>query len=117
MLPRHIGTSAEQVVVRYLLDHGVRVLETNLRLGYLEIDIVAREGRVIAVVEVRARGAGAYTSPFGSVDGLKRRRLRHAGERLWNRRFRRDHRVDRLRFDVAAVHLDTGEVEYVRAAF
>jgi Holliday junction resolvase-like predicted endonuclease len=89
-------------------------------VGKLELDIVARAGRVIAVVEVRARGAGAWTSGFGSIDGRKRRLIRRAGERLWQRHYKHDESVDRLRFDAASVEFDsdgTERVTYVIAAF
>lgn len=80
---------------------------------------MARRGPVIAVVEVRTRGASAWTTPFGSVDKKKQLRLRRAGERLWQRRYKHDASVERLRFDVASVRLDTEppSVEYAIAAF
>jgi Holliday junction resolvase-like predicted endonuclease len=80
---------------------------------------VARRETVIAVVEVRARGPGALTTGIGSVNGRKRERIRRAGERLWQRRYRHDRSVERLRFDIASVRLDLTppSVEYVIAAF
>jgi Holliday junction resolvase-like predicted endonuclease len=52
-----------------------------LRVNRYEIDIVARSGALVVIVEVRNRGAGAWTTAFGSMDGAKRR-IRFAGERL-----------------------------------
>ena len=106
-------------MVAWLERNGYSIVATNLRLGYLELDIVARQGPVIVVVEVRARGAGAWTSPFGSITPLKRARLRRAAERLWQRRYRNDPSVERLRFDVASVRFVGGEpeIEYAVAAF
>jgi putative endonuclease len=117
---RHaLGARAEALVADYLVSHGYEIVAQNLRIGALEIDIVARQGPVVAVVEVRTRGPGALTSAFGSVDGMKRERLRRAGERLWQRRYRHDRSVERLRFDVASVRLDVDPptLEYVVAAF
>jgi putative endonuclease len=97
---------------------GVEVLDRNVRVGRLEIDLVAREGRVVALVEVRTRGAGSWQRPLDSIDAKKRARLVAAGERLWRERFREDPRVDRLRFDAATVTFDddgAASVEYVRA--
>ena len=96
------------------------ILDRNLRVGAAELDIVACEGRAVVVVEVRMRGAGAFTGPLGSVDAAKRERLRRAGERLWQTRYAADAGVDTLRFDVIAV-TSTPErplaIEWVRAAF
>ncbi|MCA9628681.1 MAG: YraN family protein, partial [Myxococcales bacterium] len=92
---------------------------TNLHVGRLEIDVVARRLGLIVVVEVRTRGETAWTRGLGSVDWKKRERIRRAGQRLWNRRYRMDSSAERLRFDVASVVFDdTGaHVEYVPAAF
>jgi putative endonuclease len=92
---------------------------TNLRVGRLEIDVVAREGTVILVVEVRARGPGAWTRGFGSLDTPKRARIRRAAERLWQRRYRHDPSVERMRIDAASVTFTARgvRVEYVKAAF
>lgn len=107
-------------MVDYLVAQGWAIVATNLRIGQLELDIVAREGPVIAVIEVRSRGETAWTTGFGSLDPAKRLRIRRAGERLWNRRYRADDSVERLRFDAASVTFaEDGRaiVEYVRAAF
>ncbi len=117
---RRRGARAEQAVVAHLAAAGLEILGTNLRVGRLEIDVVAREGSVVAVVEVRTRGPGARVRALDSIDARKRRLVRTAGEGLWRTRFRHDERVDRMRFDVAAVDLlPSGEtrVEIVKAAF
>lgn len=91
----------------------------NLRLQYLELDVVARRDELIVVVEVRSRGEGAWTSAFGSIDSRKRQRVRRAGQRLWQRRYQRDSSVKHLRFDAASVTFaaDGPLIEYVAAAF
>lgn len=106
-------------MVAHLERAGFAIVATNLRIGKLELDVVAREARVIVVVEVRARGATSWTSGFGSLDTKKRLRVRRAAERLWRARYRNDASVDRLRIDAASVTFvdDEPVVEYVRAAF
>jgi putative endonuclease len=74
-----------------------------VRVGRLELDVVAREADTVVVVEVRTRGATAWQTGMASVVGMKSRRVRAAGERLWRQRFQRDLRVNRMRFDVAVV--------------
>lgn len=111
------GRRAESAVVAWLSRHGYDILDRNLRVGRNEIDVVARSGAIIVVVEVRHRGVGAWQGPFESIDAAKRERLRTAATRLWNERFESDPSVERLRFDVAAVDFGpTGEpvVEYVQ---
>ena len=114
-----LGQRAEQAVAEYLEDAGFSIVARNLRLGYLELDIVARRRELIVVVEVRTRGAGAWTTAFESLGRTKRERIRRAGQRLWRTRYQRDPSVERLRFDAASVRFQDGnaEVEYVIAAF
>jgi putative endonuclease len=105
--------------VQWLVERGFALVATNLRVGHYEIDIVARSGSLVVVVEVRTRGAGAWTTGFGSLDAGKRRRIRLAGERLWQRRYLHDPSAERLRYDAASVTFVDGvpQVEYVPAAF
>jgi len=95
------------------------VLAANLRVNYLEVDLLVQDGRTLALVEVRTRSQGSWTSALGSIDGWKRTRLRRAGERLWRRHYQYRSEFDHVRFDVAAVTWNNGspQIEYVRAAF
>lgn len=106
-------------MARHLEAAGFRILGRNLRFGRLEIDIVARRAELVLVVEVRTRGAGAWTSGLGSMSRTKRARIRRAGQRLWRDHFKGDPSVERLRFDAASVHFDgdRADVDYVVAAF
>jgi putative endonuclease len=117
--PTRRGREAEDLIAKWLPSQGMCIVARNLRLGYLELDIVAREDKVIVVVEVRRRDAGSWTSGLSSINETKRMRIRRAGKRLWDRRYRHDASAERMRFDVASVSF-SGEVptiEYVRGAF
>jgi Holliday junction resolvase-like predicted endonuclease len=90
----------------------------NVRLGALELDIVARKGGLAVIVEVRSRGPGAYQSALASVSATKRRHLLRAAERLWRETLGADATLHRFRIDVAAVTTEGRKtrVEYVRGA-
>ncbi len=114
------GALAERIAASHVADLGMTVLERNLRVGHLEIDILAQEGRSIVVVEVRCRGGGSWLRALDTVGQVKRNRLRRAAAILWARHWRKLSGIERVRFDVAAVELDgldAPNVEYVRAAF
>lgn len=51
------GRRAEGLALFWLRLKGYRILERNLRLPVGEIDIVARRGRTLAFIEVKARPA------------------------------------------------------------
>jgi putative endonuclease len=104
-------------VARDLAARGWEVLATNVRVGRLELDVVAREGDTVVVVEVRTRGPTAWQTGLESIARSKARRVRAAGEKLWKQRFQRDVTVNRMRFDVAIVTFaPQGEaiIEYAR---
>ena len=115
-----VGSAAECAVVEYITNLGWQILDRNARVGHYEIDIIARDGPILVIIEVRYRGDRSLTSGFGSLSATKRLRVRRAGERLWHSRFRHDSRIERMRFDAASVHFGaegTAVVEYALAAF
>ncbi len=96
------------------------MLARNTRVGRLEIDLIARDGPVIVVVEVRTRGEGSWQRALDSIDARKRARIRRAGEQLWRERFASESGLERMRFDAASVTFLPGGgivVEHVKAAF
>ena len=103
-----LGARGERIAARALRRAGYRVVARNYRPGRsradAELDIVAWEGRTLAVVEVKTR-RGGLGSPGERVDARKRLRLRRAAVRMWRResRRRRIPRGSRLRMDVVEV--------------
>ena len=88
-----------------------------MRLGALEIDLVAQQGDLVALVEVRFRGPRAFETPFGSVTAKKKETLLRAAER-WAKAHQGES-WSRLRIDVAAVRFGrTGAptIEYAAGA-
>lgn len=94
----------------------MEILDRNWRAGRRELDLVARDGDVIAFVEVKTRGPGPQ-APLEAIGWAKRRDLRRAAE-AW---IHRHPGVGReFRFDAVGVRLLPGappEVEHVPAAF
>jgi putative endonuclease len=98
-----LGRRAEQAVADCLFAEGFELVGRNLRLGPLELDVVARRGPLLVVAEVRTRGPGSLVGPFESVTRTKRACVLAAVERLWRERRRELADIERVRIDVAAV--------------
>ena len=115
-----LGVRAEQAVADHLTASGLEILARNVRVGRLEIDMVVRDGPVIAVVEVRTRGPGSWQRGLDSIDAKKRARVRQAGARLWRDRFAKAGGVERMRFDAVSVTFEpdgAARIEHIKAAF
>ncbi len=54
-MTKHLGKISENLVAQYLVKQGFSILEQNYKKFFGEIDIIARQGSVIAFVEVKAR--------------------------------------------------------------
>ena len=72
---RGLGVTGERLAAEALEQEGLEIVARNWRCELGEIDIVAREGDVLAVIEVKTRrGRGAGT-PEQGVDERKQRKL------------------------------------------
>jgi putative endonuclease len=77
------GRGAETIACWYLRLHGWRILARRARVPGGEVDIVAKRGRTLAFVEVKAR-ADADSAGF-ALDEWRLRRVAIAAERLMPR--------------------------------
>jgi putative endonuclease len=99
---RRRGGFAEDIARAWLEWCGLELLDRNRRAGSGEIDLVAREGRCLVFVEVRARRRGSWVGAAHSLGPDKRRRLRDCARVLAREEgFRWAGR--RIRFDVVAL--------------
>ena len=114
------GREAEEAAAEKLRANGFRILWQNLRIGALELDLVAKKGDLVVVVEVRARGPGSFEKPLASISRTKRRTLLRGVRALWKGRIAKMPEVKRIRIDVAAVTRaedGTLSIEWIAGAF
>lgn len=71
-----IGRAGEALARTYLEFIGFEILGCNLRLGGGEIDILARDGDALVVVEVKTRRSTAFGRPEEQITAAKLRTLR-----------------------------------------
>ncbi|GAA3376220.1 YraN family protein [Streptomyces sannanensis] len=76
-----LGRYGEDLAARRLAGAGMTVLARNWRCRAGEIDIVARDGDVLVVCEVKTRRAGPFQHPMAGVTPAKAERLRGLAER------------------------------------
>jgi putative endonuclease len=111
------GREAEEWVCAYLRERGMEIVKRNFRARGGEIDLIAREGDVLAFVEVRFRTEDGHGLPEESVGSAKRKRIT-AAARAYLSTISPDSWRE-ARFDVAALDGSGAApaIRYYRAAF
>ena len=101
------GLAGEELARGYLERRGYDILEMNLRSRYGEIDIIARQGSVIAFIEVKTRLGDRHGEPFEAVGARKQGQLRRMAQ-MWLAARSGDPslRECEFRFDVISVKMD-----------
>ncbi len=115
--PRQLlGALGERIAERWLRARGWTVLARRFRSGHRDLDLVVRQGRQVAFVEVKARRDRRFGDPAGAVGWRKRRELTRSAQ-VWIDRCGRP--GDAYRFDVVAVLVgrDGARVRHVEDAF
>ncbi len=95
-----LGRYGEELAASYLTRAGLAIVARNWRCPEGEIDILAREGNVLVVCEVKTRSSGAYGLPQEAVTATKAARLRRLAT-WWLAQRRID--AAEIRFDVIGI--------------
>lgn len=113
---QRFGKKAEDLAARHLKRHGYKLITRNYRTKVGEIDIIAREGRTLVFIEVKARRSSRYGSPKAAVTARKQHQIAKAA--LWYLKETGQMQA-KARFDVVAVNRQDREatIEIVRNAF
>lgn len=98
-----LGRTGEDLAAAHLARLGYAILARNVRVGHGEIDVLARHGGELVLVEVRLRRGGAPAAA-ASLDRRKRARLRATALAYLIRQYG-DHPPP-WRVDVVAIDLD-----------
>jgi putative endonuclease len=77
-----IGRAAEAAAARMLERAGYRILQHNFRARGGELDVVAMDGKALAIVEVRYRASDQFGGGAASITVGKRRRIVSAARAL-----------------------------------
>ena len=117
------GRLAEDLIAARLLAAGWEIVARNSRTRHGELDIVARDGRTLVFVEVKAGRQGSAFGPERPVLAVgprKQQRIRRLAA-AWMAAHRDGPRYDRIRFDAVGVTLDHSDravdIEHIRNAF
>ena len=98
-----LARRGEALVAALLEERGFTICGRNVRVGRLELDVIARRGSLLVVCEVRSRKRARPVFPSETIGKQKLSRIRRA-----TARWLRDQTIGRVqaRIDAAAVVFD-----------
>ena len=109
------GQKGEELAAAFLRNQGYRIEAMNWRSGKDELDIVARDGPFLVVVEVKTRKSNFFGEPELFVTRTKQRNI----IRCANEYIRRTHFMGETRFDIVSVILTPNDhqITHIKDAF
>ncbi len=113
MNKRQTGTAWEQKAARYLVEQGMRIVESNFRCRQGEIDLIGYHRGYLVFVEVKYRSSTAKGYAVEAVDFRKQHKICRVSDY-----YRCIHKVDgttSVRYDVVAIQGD--EINWIQNAF
>jgi putative endonuclease len=108
---RDIGFAKEKEVVKYLKKIGVKILETNFKTCFGEIDIIGKCRDTIVFVEVKYRKSLSGGTPQEAVTLKKQHRIIKSAIVY----VKQNDIKNNIRFDVASVN--DNKIELIKSAF
>jgi putative endonuclease len=77
---KQVGDDAERAAERYLITHGLSLVERNFRTRFGEIDLIMRDGDALVFIEVRLRKNDDFGGAAASIGTHKQRRIAAAAQ-------------------------------------
>jgi len=72
---KDIGQSGEKAAAEFLKRKGYKIVGSNLRTPFGELDLIARQGKYLVFVEVKSRSTDSLGPPSLSVTWRKKERI------------------------------------------
>ncbi|MDO8668302.1 MAG: YraN family protein [bacterium] len=110
-----IGKFGETLAKNYLIRHGYKILDLNVKLSYQELDIVARKQDLTVFIEVKTRVSQVYGSAEDAFFSRKSERFRRGIEMyIKNNRISADDiRADLITVDISRLK-NTAKIKHFK---
>ena len=114
MPSRDSGEAAERHALAYLMQQGLKLVETNYRSRFGEIDLIMRDGEVLVFAEVRMRKNNDFGGARASITLTKQAKLIKTA----NQYLAKIARPPPCRFDAVLLgDANSGTIEWIKNAF
>ena len=107
LTPQQVGNIGERLARTHLEAKDYRIVATNYRCRWGEVDLIARDGLIWVFVEVRTRRSDTYGPPEESLTSEKAQRLALTAQHFLSEHTDTSVEPD-WRIDLVAVRLGPG---------
>ena len=114
-LQNELVKRGERLAAQFLKEKGYRILEINWRYYKNEVDIIALDGEVLVIAEVKTRRTAYFGNPEDAVTPAKANRLISAAEG-----YLEEKNLDlEVRYDIISIILSDKieEIYHIKDAF
>lgn len=111
-----LGNHAENLALKYLIDHGLKSVTRNYRCRFGEIDLIMTDAGCLVFVEVRYRRNQKFGGSLQSIDARKQTKLRRTAQNYLVHHKMND---SPCRFDILCLDGPPAnpEIEWIKNAF
>lgn len=102
-----LGKAGEELALKHLRKSGYTILAVNWHYGHEEIDIIAKDGETLVVVEVKTRAGTDFGEPEFAVNRRKQKSIVRVADA-----YIQENDLDvETRFDVISVVINKNETQ------
>jgi putative endonuclease len=102
-----LGREGEERAREFLRAKGYRIIECNWRCRLGEIDLIAQDGNILVVIEVKTRRTSYFGNPELAVDRKKQKNI----VRMADLYIRQKSLALEVRFDIISIIIGDGRCE------
>lgn len=96
---QELGALGEELAAQFLVKHGYELLARNLKSRYGEIDLLARQAKVLVIVEVKTKSNLNYGQAVEMITAHKYAKLRLLAQQVSRQYNQVDYRIDIIAID------------------
>ncbi len=106
---KQIGKIGEQLACKYLEKLGYKIIQRNFYSRQGEIDIIAKQDKMIIFIEVKTRTNEQFGKPAEAVNRIKKKHIYQTAKYyLYNTKQEKKN----IRFDVIEVYIKNGKIKF-----
>lgn len=100
---QRVGKFGEELAKKFLIKRGYKIIDSNIKTSYKEIDIIAEKEKTIIFIEVKTR----TSAKFGNAeDAIESRKIHHFKKAIQNYLFKNQLLYNEIRADFIAIDLN-----------